>query len=144
MAKKNKKSRRVARTKSKSSVKRNVSKSQSKKFVLSTGIVGVCIVIALILAVFFYFGRPSVPTQNNNGQQTSTQPNMVGAASQGGSCSKSSQCFITHCKGQAESCVNTTVLTDYSKNCQSYLDWVIDTQDADQCACVNSACRMIN
>lgn len=60
----------------------------------------------------------------------------------GGLCKRDTECFITSCKDQIESCVNTTQLTFYSKNCKTYSDWIVGKQDISRCNCIQNTCIM--
>jgi hypothetical protein len=129
--------------------KRNVKKTKRsiKKEAKKTnryGLLLLSIALIAILAMFVYCFQ--FFKSNNNYVQVPGLPQQPGIGvetSVSGSCSKNNQCFITHCKGQVKSCVNTTQLTYYSKNCNNYLDWVVDQQDSSVCACVQNACKML-
>jgi hypothetical protein len=136
MAKKRAKTRNQKRKIQKVSQK---SKAQKKN---PTGmIVAVAAVFLVLIAAMAIIGGNGSNQQNfmpmPNGNQNIAPPVVHDA------CQTNSQCFITYCKGQEKRCVNTTSFSSYSKNCQSYSDWVMETQDASECACIDSVCKML-
>jgi hypothetical protein len=117
---------------------------QKKKFKINPVLIAAVLVV-LILAAAFYFKAPAGQTpqkvESNNQQTTvgqqSSQPSV------GGNCERNNECFVTYCKGEEKSCVNVTELSDYSKKCKTYLDWVVSRQDSSTCSCVNNVCTML-
>lgn len=115
-------------------------KKTEKKKSISIYLVVAVIAIIIILAVIAFNLNTSSEIQNiGNEIPTSANP---GTVQTGGFCKIDSECFITSCKGQTESCVNTTQLTFYSRNCNTYSDWIIGKQDVSRCSCIQNACIM--
>lgn len=103
--------------------------------------------IVVMLLLFYYSGLSSVKPSENvqredkiTAPKTETVPQIIVT---GGSCKRNSECFLTHCKGYSQNCINTVQLSTYSKNCKTYSDWVTDRQDYSKCACVQNVCKMI-
>lgn len=112
-------------------------KAQKNTNVLLIAIAGALVVMAAALALIGNSSPQSVYVPISNNEQNIAPPVAYDA------CQISSQCFITYCKGQEKRCVNTTTFSDYSKNCMSYSDWVVETQDTSECACVSNVCKML-
>jgi hypothetical protein len=127
----------------KKSKKASIVGTNKKKFSFNTSIIAVVLFLAF-LAILYYV---DMSMQNNFDTGSNPPPVISGDGSNTttvlSACKQDSECFITHCKGQANACVNTTQLTDYSRNCDKYIDWVIDAKNATQCACVQNNCKML-
>ncbi len=98
--------------------------------------------IAIVLISIYYFQLSKTGNNFQTTETTEQSRTQTIVTSSGGSCSRDNQCFVTHCKDHAKSCVNTTQLTYYSENCDRYIDWIVDQQDPSACACVQNVCTM--
>ena len=126
--------------------KRKAAPSKARKFNL--GIIAFAVVAVLIIAMAIYFDSEMpidihTPDFNQGNQTNPDSLTTISVPVQSGSCEKDSQCFITRCIDREYSCVNTTELTNYSKLCNDYLEWVIEVQNASVCGCVDNECKML-
>jgi len=115
-------------------------KTKKKKTSSSIYLFIAVIAIIIFLAVIAFNLYTTSEIQNMGNEITpSTNPETVQT---NGFCKIDSECFITSCRDQTESCVNVTQLTFYSKNCKTYSDWIIGKQDVSRCGCVQKSCVM--
>jgi hypothetical protein len=124
-------------------VKKVASKANRKTSFNWTAVAAILAVA--LLGTVYYMNSIMVPNVNDNGGANpppviSSSTNPIATISS--SCKTSSECYITHCKNQASSCVNVTDLTGYGKNCRAISDWIVDTQDSAVCACVQNTCML--
>ena len=152
MVKKAKKRRTIRKAK-KMNVKQNV--SQNVKIVIGSGnktkvnkynvFLAAFALIIVFLLLIFYSSLVKIAQTNEQRQETIAPTAITESKTPtGGFCKTNSSCFITACKdSQTDDCVNTTLLSGYSKNCKSYSDWIIKNQDSSRCACIDNACKMI-
>lgn len=123
---------------------RRIEKKKINKYNLYLAAFALMLVIFIL---FYYFSLPKEQQlpygQGQETQTTQTTPTTIKPETYGGPCTKNSECFITRCIDQSESCVNTNQLSVYSKNCRTYSDWVIGKQDFSRCSCIQNACTMI-
>lgn len=122
---------------------KNIEKKTINKYNLYAAAFALLVVILLLV---YYVGFLNPRSYENQIQQTQTTATIEEPKiATGGSCKTNAGCFITTCKDmKTDDCVNTTQLSDYSKNCKSYADWVIKRQDTSRCACVQNICKMIS
>jgi len=118
------------------STKNVIKKKTSSSMYLIIAVIAIIIFLAVI-ALNLYNNSE---IQNMGNEITpSIAPETVQT---GGFCKSDTECFITSCKGQVESCINVTQLTFYSKNCKTYSDWIVGKQDISRCSCIQKACIM--
>ncbi|NIO44671.1 MAG: hypothetical protein GTN36_03915 [Candidatus Aenigmarchaeota archaeon] len=125
--------------------KKEIKKVEEKRINRTTIFLATFVLIIILILVVFYSSFIQVITEPGR-DSIRTQPDTIikpETMLKGEFCERDSHCFITYCKGGSEECVNTTKLSDYSKNCKTYSDWVIERQDSSKCACVQNACKII-
>ena len=124
--------------------KKKVKKIEKEKVNKYTIFLGTFVLIIILFLIVFYSSFIQISRKSEK-YHRETQPQITSGYEivSGGICERDSQCFITYCRGNPEDCVNTTQLSDYSKNCKASSDWIIEMQDSSKCACVQNVCKMI-
>lgn len=124
--------------------KEKVKKIEKEKVNKHTVFLGTFVLIIILFLIAFYSSFIQISKESETYKETQTPTTIPGYETvSGGICERDSQCFITYCRGNPEDCVNTTQLSDYSKNCKTYSDWIVEKQDPSKCACIQNFCKMI-
>ncbi len=130
--------------KSKKTPKKKVIKKLEKKKINKYNIyLGTFVLIIILMIIVYYSSFIQIIKEPEIFQETQTLTITTPSEIVGGFCKRDSECFITQCKDNEKDCVNTTQLTDYSKNCKTYSDWIVGTQNISKCACIQNSCTMI-
>ncbi len=133
----------MARKNKKISSKKEVKKLEKSKPNKNTVFLGTFALIIILILIVYYSGFIQVVGGPETTQETQTPTTTETELISEGGCNRDTECFVTYCEGSEQDCVNTTQLSGYSENCESYSDWKIEMQDFSKCACVQGSCKMI-